>query len=138
MISRLLEMERWAVVVVVGWVLRRGDEGMGERMRQSKRNSEDKMVQSHFMWWSTKHDSWYVASFNNYFLSFSPPPSFFFLTCCSEISDIFSIKDCLGSYIRFLEWKQVNYCKIFLLKLEFENFETFPYLFLKAIWANNV
>lgn len=42
MISSLLEMERWAVVVVVGWVLRGGDEGMGERMRQSKRNSEGK------------------------------------------------------------------------------------------------
>lgn len=43
------------------------------------------------------------------------------------------LKNCLGSYIRLLEWKQVNYCKMFLLKVVSEDFEIFSSLFLKAV-----
>ena len=93
MISRLLERERRGVVVAVVRVSdERENEGGGEgvRGREREREKERESTPQKIKWfiqWRTKHESWYVASFNNYF--FSPPPPFFSCHACyGEISDI--------------------------------------------------
>lgn len=77
-----------------------------------------------------------ISSPYSFSFSSSSPSSSSQLPACHVAvrPQIYSLlKNCLGGYIRLLEWKQVNYCKIFLLKVVFEDFEIFVFLFLKAV-----
>lgn len=72
------------------------------RRERRERHSQDKMAKSQLMHCSTEHDSWYVANFNNYFFSPSPPP----ILSSGHVAvrwQIYSLlENCLGSYIRLL------------------------------------